>query len=165
MPLIRETDLPGIGRKFQVECRGGDKLVIIIHDDGKRELYHFKYEDPDESISMVTLDDTEARQIAGIIGGMTYKPKALETVEVVLDNLLIEWQKVEPGWRSIGKTIGELQVRAVTGAMIIAVVDPDHTQKLSPGPEHVIQEGATVVAAGERAQVKALRQLLLSGGG
>lgn len=165
MPVIRETDLPGIGRKYQVDCRGGDRLVIIIHDDGKRELYHFKYEDLDESISMVTLDDAEARQIAGIIGGMTYNPKALEKVEVALDDLLIEWLKVEPEWKAIGKTIGDLQVRKRTGATVIAVVEKDHTKRLSPGPEHTIREGATVVVAGERAHVKAFRNLLITGSG
>jgi TrkA domain protein len=163
MPVIRETDLPGIGRKFQVECRGGDKLVIIVHDDGKRELYHFKYEDPDESISMVTLDDTEARQIAGIIGGLAYRPKTLETVEVVLEDLFLDWYKVEPGWLSAGRTLGELNVRQQTGAAVIALIGKQ--RKVNPGPDDVIEEGAMVVAAGEKQQVRALHRLLINGTG
>lgn len=163
MSIIRESDLPGIGRKFQVEARSGDKLVIVVHDDGKRELYHFRQDDPDESISTVTLDDDEARQVAGIIGGMTYKPRALETVEVALDELTIDWHKVEPASRSIGKTIGELRVRQKTGATIMAVIERDHTKKINPGPDQVIHEGATLVVAGERHQVRALRQLIVHG--
>ncbi|HYF90747.1 MAG TPA: cation:proton antiporter regulatory subunit [Symbiobacteriaceae bacterium] len=163
MPSIKESDLPGIGRKFQVDARSGDRLVIVVHDDGKRELYHFHHDDPDESISMVTLDDAEARQIAGIIGGMTYKPRALESVDVALDDLHIDWLKVEPGSPCAGKTIGELRVRQRTGASIMAVINKDHTKKINPGPDFVLQSEATLVVAGERGQVKACRLLLAQG--
>lgn len=163
MPNIRESDLPGIGRKFQVETRSGDKLVIIIHDDGKRELYHFDHDDPDESISMVTLDDAEARLVAGIVGGMTYMPRALETAEVALSDLIIDWQKVEVGSPCVGRSIGDLQIRQHTGASIMAVINKDHSKTINPGPDHVVQAESTLVVAGERSQVKACRQLLTKG--
>jgi TrkA domain protein len=163
MSTIHETDLPGIGHKFQIITRSGDKLVIVVHDDGRREVYHFDYDDPDESISMITLDDNEARQVAAIMGGMIYKPKALETIEVALGDLIIEWYKVEPGFIGIGKTIGELEVRKKIGATIIALVDPDHTKIINPGPDNVIKEGATMVIVGEKDQIKRCKAMIAKG--
>jgi TrkA domain protein len=163
MTLIRESALPGIGRKFQVNARSGDKLVIVVHDDGRREIHHFDNDDPEESVSMVTLDDAEARQVGGIIGGMSYMPRALESVDVAFDEMYIEWYKVEPGVKSIGKTIGDLGIRKRTGTTIIAIVKRDQMKIVNPGPEQTIREGATLVMLGERAKVKACKQLIQQG--
>ena len=163
MSTIRESDLPGIGRKFQLEARSGDKLVIVVHDDGRRELYHFDPNDPDELLSMVTLNDTEARQVAGIIGGLNYTPKALESVSITLEDLVIEWYRLAPGSHAIGQTIGQLQVRQTTGANIIAIIEKDGRKRINPGPEQPLNEDTTVVVAGERQQVQAFKRLLVYG--
>ena len=108
-------------------------------------------------------DDAEARQVAGIIGGLTYKPRALESVEIALDELTIDWYQVEPGFHCIGKTIGELRVRQRTGASIIAVIEGNHKKKVNPGPDQALAAGAMVVLAGERHQVRACKALLADG--
>lgn len=162
MSLIRETDLPGIGRKFQINTRSGDKIVIVVHDDGRREIHHFDNDDPEESISMVTMDDSEARRVGGILGGMAYIPKALESVDVAFDDMVFEWYKVESGSKSIGNTIGDLHIRKKTGAMIIAIMKKNK-KIVNPGPEQIIPEGATLVVIGDRKQVKACKELILNG--
>ncbi|MBC2721236.1 cation:proton antiporter regulatory subunit [Desulfosporosinus sp.] len=163
MKSIKETDLPGIGKKFQLQTRSGEKVVVVVHDDGRREIYHFYREDPDDSISMVTLDDEESRCIAAILGGMTYRPKALETVDVALGDMLIEWYKIEPGAYAIGKTIKELCIRQITGGTIIAIVEEDQSKTVNPGPEAAFSNGSTVVILGEKKQVKACKHLLVHG--
>ncbi|OPY57919.1 MAG: K(+)/H(+) antiporter subunit KhtT [Pelotomaculum sp. PtaU1.Bin035] len=163
MSLIRESDLPGIGRKFQVNTRSGDKLVIVVHDDGRREMYHFDNDDLEDSISMVTLNDAEARSVGGILGGMSYMPKALESVDMAFDEMVIEWYKLEPAIKSIGLTIGDLGIRKRTGATIIAIVRRDHSKVINPGPEQMLNEGATIIILGEREQVKACKRLIQLG--
>ncbi|MEW6400049.1 MAG: cation:proton antiporter regulatory subunit [Bacillota bacterium] len=163
MASIRECDLPGIGRKFQIQTRSGDKLVVVVHDDGRREMYHFSPDDPEQSVSVVTLDDEEARAVAGILGGLSYRPRALEDVEMTFDEMVVEWYKVGPGAAAVGKTIGELDLRQSTGATVIGIIEPDHTKKLNPGAEQVIREGSTLLVMGDRRQVEAVKKLILAG--
>ncbi|MNZ50849.1 K(+)/H(+) antiporter subunit KhtT [compost metagenome] len=160
---LKETDLPGIGKKFVVQTRSGEKLTIIIHDDGRREMYHYDNDNPDDSISMVSLDDDEARYVSAIIGGITYQPTALENIEVALGDLIIEWYRLEPNYKAIGKTISDLRVRQRSGATIIAVIEKNHTKHVNPGPDLMLTADATVVVIGERLHQQQIRQILLNG--
>ena len=163
MSTISESNLPGIGRKFQIETLSGDRLVIVIHDDGQREVYHFTRKNPDRAASVVTLSDGEARQFAGIVGGLTYVPKALPTTEVVLEDLVLEWFTIEQGAASTGKTIRDLQVRTRTGASIVSLIEPNRVTRTNPEADTVLNEGATLILAGDRRSLARLKHLLVHG--
>ena len=158
---IRESELPGIGQKFEIITRNDEKLVIVIHDDGRRELYHFDNEHEDV-ISSVTLNDQEARQMASIIGGMIYKPQALETIEMSLGDLVIEWFKVEPGSKAIDQTIGDIDIRNNYNVTVIAHSKKGKKQLNNPGPDSIIAAGDTLVISGERKDIKNLIRELLT---
>ncbi len=159
MSIVRESDLIGIGKKYQIETEAGDNMIVVIHDDGKRELYRSE-DDDSETHCVMTLSDEESRQVAGILGGLSYKPKALETIEVALDDLRIEWYKVEESNDGVNKSIGELGVRQRTGASIIAAIREDETI-INPGPDYVISPGVTLVIAGKKSNIKLLKEILI----
>ena len=163
MSTISEVFLPGVGRKFQIETLTGDRLVIVIHDDGTRELYHFTRKNLDRPASVLRLSDGEARQIAGIVGGLTYVPRSLPMAEVILGDLVLEWFTIEPGAACIGRSIRELEVRTRTGASIVSIIEPDKSTRTNPEAHTVLNEGATLIAAGDRRTISALKRLLLEG--
>jgi len=163
MSTISEVFLPGVGRKFQVETMAGDRLVIVIHDDGTRELYHFARGNMERPASVLRLSDGEARQIAGIIGGLNYVPRNLPMAEVILGDLVLEWFTLEPGAASVGKTIRDLQPRTRTGASIVSIIEADQTKRTNPEADTVLNEGATLILAGDRLTINALKRLLVEG--
>ncbi|MRD37405.1 potassium transporter [Bacillus thuringiensis] len=161
---IRESELPGIGCKFEVITKGNEKIVIVIHDDGRREMYHFDA-DHEESISSVSLRDSEARQIAAILGGMVYRPQALDTIEMAFEGLSIEWFKVENNAPVVQKTIGSLHVRNTYNVTIVAILKKNMKKFFNPGPDSIIEAGDMLVLSGERHEVKRIINELLSVGG
>ena len=79
MPVeLEETRLPGIGTKFTIRPGDGGRLTVILHNDGKRELYWFRRGSDDEPRAVITLDDDEARQLGAVLGGAYERPKIVE---------------------------------------------------------------------------------------
>jgi len=106
---------------------------------------------------------SEARQIAGIIGGLTYVPKALPSAEIVLDDLVLEWYTIEPKSVCIGKSIRDLQVRTASGASIVSIIEPDRIKRINPEADTILNEGATLILAGDRRTITNLKRLLVTG--
>src|SRR5919108_605035 len=70
MPVeVEETRLPGIGSKFTLRLDAGGRLAVILHNDGKRELYYFRHAGDEEPQAVITLDDDEARRLGAVVGG------------------------------------------------------------------------------------------------
>ena len=67
--------------------------------------------------------------------------------------------RIRPGSASAGRTIGELHLRQLTGATIVAV-HRDDTVQLSPDPQTALRCGDTLMVACELSQVEQVTQLL-----
>jgi len=45
---ITESDLPGVGKKFEIDLPG-DTMIVVIHNTGKREVFRRPEPDADSS--------------------------------------------------------------------------------------------------------------------
>ena len=150
---FRETDLPGVGKKYSVITSEGYKVSIIVHITGKREVFIFEPDDYDDALCSVLLTDEEANQIGSVLMGTFYKPEQEDIKEVLIENLAIEWLKVVDNSDLIGKSIKEENVRKKTGVTIIAIIKNDKKTLVNPPPETKIEKGDTLVIVGEREQI------------
>jgi TrkA domain protein len=163
MPIeLRETRLPGIGVKYGLRLDEGGRLSVILHIDGRRELYYFRRADDDEPTAVIGLEDDEARQLGAVVGGAYERPKIVDELEMALGQLEIEWVKVPDTSPWIGKTLQEAGFRARTGITIIAILrEPEPV--VGARPDDAIQRGDTLVTVGKAGQYAAFRRLLAEG--
>jgi TrkA domain protein len=159
---LRETRLPGIGVKYGFRLAGGGRISVILHNDGKRELYWFRRPSDEEPNAVITLDDDEARQLGAVLGGAYLRPKIVEDLEMALGELTIEWVDVPDTSPLIGKSLAEAALRAKTGITIIAILrEPEPVSGAQPND--VIQQGDTLVGVGRAGQYAFFRRMLEQG--
>jgi TrkA domain protein len=156
---LRETRLPGVGVKYTLDLDEGGRVTIILHNDGKRELYWFRRAGDDEPRAVIRLDDDEARQLGAVIGGAYERPKIVEELEMALGELQIEWDDVPDTSPWIGKTLAECGFRAKTGITVIAILrEPEPVS--GARPTDVIKRDDTLVTVGKAGQYPEFRRLL-----
>jgi TrkA domain protein len=160
MPVdLQETRLPGVGTKFTIRLAAGGRLSIILHNDGKRELYWFRGARDDEPRAVITLDDDESRQLGAVIGGAYERPKIVEDLEMALGEMQIEWIQVPDSSPAIGQTLAECGFRAKLGITVIAILrEPESVS--GARPEDVVKQGDTLVTVGKAGQYPQFRKLL-----
>jgi TrkA domain protein len=163
MPIdVREARLPGVGVKYGFRLDAGGRISLILHNDGKRELYWFRRADDEEPSAVITLDDDEARQLGALLGGAYQRPKIVEDLEMALGELSIEWVRVPDSSPLIGKTLAEAALRAKTGITIIAILrEPEPVSGAQPND--VIQQADTLVTVGKAGQYAAFHRMLEQG--
>jgi TrkA domain protein len=152
---LYETTIPGVGRKFEIDC-GTETLVALVHHDGKRELFR---DGDGRHERLASLSDREARQLGSVLAGTYYQPVQLDDLEVPLGEAIIEWVRIDDDSRLADTALGDATVWRETGATIIAVQRGRETVP-SPDPEFVVEPGDTVVALGTRDELTALDRLL-----
>lgn len=160
---VREHDLPGVGKKFALKTDEGERMTVIIHNTGNRELYHFR-QGEDYPFHAVRLSDPEARKLGAILGGAYFQPPVAESMDMVLEQLAVEWFKVEPGSSLAERTLEETEIRKRTGASVIAILR-DGRALPNPQPDERIQPGDTLMVVGDREQVGRFSNLCKGPGG
>jgi TrkA domain protein len=143
---VYESDLPGVGKKFEIELDDDERLIVVTHNTGKREV--FRREGDDDSEKLFELSDRLARQVGTILEGAYFQPVATETTETMLDDdTLFEWVKVVEGSELVGKTLAEIDFRETTGTSVVAIQRDDETES-NPGAKTTIRAGDTLVIIG-----------------
>jgi TrkA domain protein len=160
MPEIDEILLLGVGVRHEFTTAAGDRLSVVTHRDGRREIARYDRDDPDACRTLLRLDGDDARAMAEVLGGNQVSETVL-AVQQQIEGLAIEWITVPAAAKVVGTTIADGELRTRTGASIVAVLR-DGTSIPAPGPEHAFAPGDVVVAVGTADGLTQLRDLLVA---
>ena len=155
---VYETDVPGVGHKFELELEGDERLVVLLHHDGKREVYLRPGPDQD-SQRLFGLSGKQARQLGSILEGAYFQPVEMNETRVPLGEAIIEWVDLEAESALVGTSLRAANLRGRTGVSVIAIQRGEETLS-NPEPETVLQSGDILVVIGQRAEQEALAELL-----
>jgi voltage-gated potassium channel len=100
------------------------------------------------------------------LANLVVKPQVADFLDIVttaggpLPEMRFEEIEVTRACGQVGKTIGELRVRGVTGgAMIVALRKVDGTFDVTPGPSAVLDEGDVIIGVGTTDEIQRLEEL------
>lgn len=158
MTDIKETKLPGVGVRHDFVTQGGDRLGMITHRTGRRELLVYDRDDPDACEMVIRLDDDDSRALAELLGG-TQITRSLSDLQQTVDGLTIDWLPIRDDWPCAGKPIDQTGLQQKTGITIVAVVRGGETIA-SPGNDFRLLGGDTAVAVGTPASIRSAFALL-----
>lgn len=155
---VDEVDLPGVGRKFTIQTQSGDQIVIVVHHNGRRQLLYYENGMGDDPAAMLDLTDEEARELGAILSGVLFYPELTGAATARVGEQTIEWVEITSG-QLIGKRLGDLG--QLSDAYILAI-SRDGMLLPNPGAETRLVAGDTLILAGPRRAVDALKQQLVS---
>ncbi|HEX2851417.1 MAG TPA: cation:proton antiporter regulatory subunit [Acidimicrobiales bacterium] len=160
MAEVNETTLPGVGVRYEFTTDAGERVAVVTHRTGRRELAVYDRDDPDACRMLVHLSAGDTRTLGEILGA-SHVSETVAAVQQRLEGLAIDWVTIPATSPAIGSTIGEGAFRTRTGASVVAVVRGATTIP-APGPDHRFEAGDVAVAVGTPDGLAQLRALLVS---
>ncbi|OPX61748.1 MAG: TrkA-C domain protein [Methanoregula sp. PtaU1.Bin006] len=157
---LRSVNLPGVGTKYEVETDKGDTIAVFFTKTGSIQMYTLQK--GCQTPSAAEMSPVEARRLGNILTGAIIEADQ-ESVEIAfsaLADLRITIHTFFIPRSVIGKTIENLQVRAKTGATIIAVCRHDKNI-INPPPSFAFEEGDAALVIGESDQIKKFEREIL----
>lgn len=158
MPDVTETQLPGVGIRYEFTTADGDRVGVLCHHGGRREVFVYDSLDADVAHRVVQLSTNDSRTLSELLGASQVS-EAVGAIQQQVEGLTLEWIEVSDRSPQVGATIGEGQLRTRTGTSIVAVIR-DGATEAAPGPEFVLLAGDVAVTVGTPPGLEQLRQIL-----
>lgn len=167
---VSEHPLPGIGVRYEIEGAGRQRLYVVAHRDGRREVGLLS--DDGSADLHVSLDQPAAVTIAALLLGARFSfdtgdarrdtSDTSDTSDGAWSNageVVVDVVELADGSPAIGRTRMELDLDD-PDAVVLAVVSDSTPELVESETEHRCQVGDRVVVAARVARIGAVAAAL-----
>ena len=147
MALVEETRLPGVGVRYEFTTEGGERLGVLLHRSGRRELLLYDRDDPDRCRLALQLGEDDTHTLVDLLGGSEVTERLDVVLSQSIEGLTIEWVSIAAGAPAVGRTLEEIGLRTRTGVSVVAVLREGSTIT-SPTADFRLEPGDTAVLVG-----------------
>lgn len=158
---IEQAQLPGIGLRHVLVTRGGKRVGVVAHRNGRHDLVVYRRDDPDTVAVSVVLTGEEADALAELLA----TPRVVQRLAQLhrqVEGLVTEQVPIAPGSPYAERTLGDTEARSRTGASIVAVVRSGQVFA-SPTPDFVFEVADVVMVVGTDEGTAAVARILTEG--
>lgn len=158
MAEIVETRLPGVGIRHEFITQHGERLGVITHHSGRRELIVCGAHDPDVCRDVVRLEECDVRALTEILG-QSQVIESVNDMQLSMQGLTIDWLPVSANAPCASCTLYDVEHADASPGTIVAVVRDGKTIAAPPS-SFELEPGDTAVAVGTPEAIKVLSKLL-----
>jgi TrkA domain protein len=155
--IIERIALPGTGTCHTGTTARRQRIGVICHRSGRRDLVLYDPDDPDRATHTVVLDSAEARHVADLLAA-TITIDHVSDLERKIAGTSVARIRIPAGSPYDGHPLCDTSARYAVS--VVAVIRDEQTIT-APDADFILQHGDTVVMAGESADITALTGHLL----
>ncbi|MGB7339972.1 MAG: cation:proton antiporter regulatory subunit [Phototrophicaceae bacterium] len=142
---ILETTLPGVGVRHEFSTDNSDRIGVITHHSGQRDVLVYDKDDPDICRLSLRLTEQESNQLGQFLGSSKVT-QTFTNLAQEISGLSIDWIPIRNDWDCAGHTIDELGLHK-TGVNIVAVIRNGQTIA-APNSDFQLWSGDMAVVIG-----------------
>lgn len=142
---VTETQLPGVGVRYDFITTEGERVGVLSTRSGRRELLVYDRDDPDSCRAVIRLGPADTQTLSELMGASHVAESLVRMHQV--EGITLDWLVVPADSRFAGRSLREMGLRATTGVSIVAVIRGERTYP-APGANFTIESGDTAVVVG-----------------
>ena len=154
---IEETQLPGVGVRHEFSTDAGERIGVITHHAGNRDILVYDKDDPDICRLSLRVTEQEANQLGEFLGS-SQVVQTFSNLAQTIDGLHLDWIPIKNDWECAGHSIDELGLHK-TGVNIVAIIRNGQTIP-APSSDFQVWSGDTALVIGTAAGIQQTYDLM-----